>query len=304
VVNARLDMFNTTVSRTRVDGSGGGGLYANNNSDVTITKSFFQNNTVDNAVQQKRCGGVFDSGGALSIANSNVWIHGSTFQGGVACRGGAIFFSASSNSTYKLVLNQSTVTQNEARTRGAGIHINQGGSVTLTFNTISDNFAGLQPTNVSTGETQGGGGISFESYAGSLQVFGNIVANNTVQYPLKSGQQNLDAKDCLVEGPFTGSRSVNGNLLREQGTCTFIATGPLVGTSAAPVDPKLGSLIEGAIGSGNTGTILVRPPLSGSKALGAYRQNGTAPCSTLDQIDKLRPWAPGSCTIGSVENAQ
>jgi hypothetical protein len=118
---------------------------------------------------------------------------------------------------------------------------------------------------------------------------GNIVGNNDTVFPFKSGADAPDAKDCHVDGTFRSSRVVNGNLLREQGTCTFIPTGSLVGTSASPVEPGLGGLMEGPIGNGNSGTILVRPVIPGSRALGAFQSNS-------------RILSPTMCTIGAIEN--
>jgi hypothetical protein len=302
VLNARLDMYNSTVYNTRVDGGGGGGLYANNNSSITINRSFFQHNSVWWAVQGNRCGGAFNSGGALQIANSHAWIENSTFMGGIACRGGGLHFTASS-SLYRLVVNQSTFSENNSRTRGAGIFVGGAAGVTLHFNTISHNVGAQQPPNIGTGETQAGGGITFDGYTGSLRMVGNIVGNNLTVFPFKSGAAAPDAKDCHVDGTFTSSRVVNGNLLREQGTCSFIPTGPLVGTSASPVEPGLGGLMEGPIGNGNSGTILVRPVIPGSRALGAFQSNSNTSCFSFDQTDIIRILSPTTCTIGAVENA-
>ncbi|HEX6276668.1 MAG TPA: hypothetical protein VFZ53_26680 [Polyangiaceae bacterium] len=304
VLNARFEMYNSSVSNTRVDGSGGGALNANSNSSITISHSFFQYNSVYWAVQGHSCGGSFDSGGALQISNSNAWIENSTFMGGIACRGGGLSFTASSS--YRLVVNQSSFIDNVARTLGGGIHIGGVASgspaVTLNFNTIAHNVAAQQPPNIGFGQPQAGGGVAFDGYTGSLRMVGNLVGNNVTVFPLVSGGAAPDGKDCFISGAFTNSRVVNGNLLRERGNCTFIPTGPLVGTSAAPVDPGIGGLVEGTIGNGSSGTILVRPVVPGSRALGGFQSNSSTSCFATDQLDIFRSFsAPPRCTVGAVE---
>lgn len=300
VLNARFEMYNSTISNTQVDGSGGGALYVNNKSNITISHSFFEYNSLYWAVSGETCGGAFDSGGAVQIANSNAWIENSTFMGGIACRGGALSYSGSSS--YRLVVNQSTFIDNFAQTVGGALNVTGAGAVTLNFNTIAHNVAARQKAVGLTREPKTGGGIIFNEYTGSLRMVGNLVGNNATENPFVSEGAAPDGKDCYVNGPFTSSRVVNGNLLRERGNCTFIPTGPLVGTSASPVDPGIGGLVEGTIGNGSSGTILVRPVVPGSRALGAFQGNSSTSCFATDQLDIFRSFsAPPRCTVGAVE---
>lgn len=128
---------------------------------------------------------------------------------------------------------------------------------------------------------------------------GNIFAKNVVVNPFQNGQPTPDGDDCFIESTFTSSRTTNGNILGERGNCTFIATGPLVGTNAAPVDPRLGGKTEGTMAFG--GSIIVHFPEPGSPALGGYL-NATISCQPDDQRGTFRP--TNNCTIGSVETTE
>ncbi|HEX6276669.1 MAG TPA: hypothetical protein VFZ53_26685 [Polyangiaceae bacterium] len=294
--NARFEMYNSSVSKTRVDNSGGGALYANNKSSVTISHSFFEYNSLNYVIQGLPCGGAFNSGGALQIANSNAWIENSTFKGGIACRGGALSYSGSSS--YRLVVNQSSFIDNFAQTVGGAINVSGTSPVTLNFNTIAHNEAGRRGGG---DEPLAGGGIIFNNYTGSLRMVGNLLGNNVTVNSDDGNGAPADGKDCFVNGPFTSSRVVHGNLLRERGNCTFIPTGPLVGTSASPVDPGIGGLMEGIIGNGSSGSILVRPVVPSSLALGAFQSNSSHSCFSTDQLDIFRALASTRCTVGAVE---
>ena len=294
-----LKMSNSVVFNTQTQGQGGGGLYANTKSNITLSRCLFSNNVLEGGLGSTRCGGFFDDGGALQISNSSAFIEYSTFISGIACRGGGIFISGTPSDTFSI--NQSTITNNEAKTRGGGLMIFGNPKVNLNFNTISSNTAGTQQVVVGN-EAHIAGGLSVANTttaSGSLRLVGNIIAQNDVVHPLVNGSSSVDGTDCYLEGPSPSISAQNGNLIGERGNCGFISTGPLVGTHAAPVDAGLFSPTD--MGGGIfPGSITVQPPLSGSRALHAYQPSGTNFCPSNDQLGMVRT---SPCTIGSVEDA-
>ncbi|MDQ4121886.1 MAG: CSLREA domain-containing protein [Acidobacteriota bacterium] len=174
-------------------------------------------------------GGAIKNNGTLtilySVINNNVGSHA----------GGGI----SNNGLLKIA--NTTITDNKAYGIGGGIHDDGGSDTNLNNVTISHNTA--------TGD---GGGIK-TSYnpVGVVRLRNTIVSNNTG-----------DAGDD-VHGNFTSQGS---NLIRVNTGSSFAAgnpnaTGDYVGTSAAPLDPKLGPLQD------NGGITSTRALLPGSPAI-------------------------------------
>jgi len=303
VVDGVFSMTNSHLFNTQTQGQGGGGLYVNNSSSITLSRCSFTNNSLFAALgTNTSCGGNFDDGGSAFIANSSAFIENSTFMYGLACRGGGLYLAGSPSNSF--TINQSTFTGNQARTRGGGIMVAGSPKVSLNFNTITGNFAGLQGARVS-GELHIAGGLSIANLQlvgggfgqGSLRLFGNIIAQNDVtQF---SGAPFLDGIDCYLEGPGPAPTvAQNGNLIGERGNFTFLNSTNLVGTHEAPLNAQLHFPSE--LGGGFGGEIFVEAPLSYSPALHAYPSTGTASCFSTDQLGIFR----GSpCSIGSVDTA-
>jgi hypothetical protein len=294
VSKATFRIINSNVVRTQMSGGGGGALTAGGNSTVSIQHTEFNSNGIQ---MLNPCGGVVNSGGAIALGNVTADISYSTIMNGSACRGGGIYYVAGS-SVYSLVIRNSTITGNNAANRGGGVLVGGSGRLSMFFNTIYQNVAGTQNDEHFL-ETRAGGGIIFPGYSGTLNMSGNIFAQNVVVNPFKDGQPTPDGDDCFVEGAFTSSRTTWSNILGERGNCTFIPTGPLVGTNAVPVNPLLGGKTEGTIFTG--GSIIVHFPQPGSIALGRY-QNSTIGCQVDDQRRTLR--ASNFCTIGAIETTE
>jgi len=294
VNKATFKIYNSNVVHTQESGGGGGALTAAGNAFVTIHRTEFNANTIQN---NNPCGGQMNNGGALNLGNVTADISWSTIMQAWACRGGGIY-SETTSSISSLTIRNSTITGNTAAMRGGAIFAKGVGRLNMWFNTIYQNTAGTQG-NDKFQETEAGGGILFSNYTGPLNMSGNILAKNVVVFPFQLGQPAPDGDDCFFESPFTSSRTTWRNILGERGNCTFIPTGPLVGSNAAPVDPRLGGKTEGTLATG--GSIIVHFPEPGSPALGGYL-NATIFCQPDDQRGTSRP--TNNCTIGSIETTE
>ena len=172
----------------------------------------------------------------------------------------------------ELTIENSTVTANRVE---AGFNAQAGGifggdylngpAATLTNVTVTANSAGTK------------GGIWLR---GSIS--GSLIAGNTVA--------EGDAHDCYSSGSIV---SGGGNILGNGGeggfNCGFTAATDLVGSSAAPVLPNLGTLVD------NGGPTRTRVPNPGSPAI-----DRGGPCPATDQRGLFR-FAAAPCDSGAVE---
>jgi uncharacterized delta-60 repeat protein len=188
-----------------------------------------------------------ESGGAiLNIDNGTLTIVNSTLSGNTSnTSGGAI-----SNINSTLLLINSTISGNTAGNFGGGAIRQTGGSSTLVNTTITNNTA--------TGNV---GGITVNS--GSFTVGNSIIAAN----------QFASAPDLI------GTFSSQGNNLigASNGTNGFVngLKGDIVGTIAAPLNPRLGALAN------NGGTTQTHALLNDSPAINAGN-NAALPTDTYD----------------------
>lgn len=250
-----------TASITRLgissgDETSGGGI--NNNGNLTLTDC----NVVSNGASGFG-GGIYNNGTAT--------IRGCTFFNNYAATGGAIF----NNPGKDLTLINVTVTGNQANWN-AGAIMNYQGNATLVHSTISGNRYAQ--------ETGGGGGI--DNDAGTVTIENSIVAGNIGLYSSNAVDiRNRNGGSIVPAG---------NNLIGDNDTVsTEFPAGPLVGTTAAPVDPLLGSL---TLNGGPTTTLL---PQSGSPAIDTATDS-SAWTGNIDQRGLPRPEGPGF-DIGAVE---
>src|SRR5215210_691297 len=204
--------------------------------------------------------------------------------------GGGIFSSGASSS---LTIAQSAITGNSAASAGGGIAVD--GALTLTDSRISGNSAG----------TLGGGIYAFQNSDAEIvnvTITGNHAANQAGGlYAASTPFQSTDRpvlRDTILAGntaaadPDCGGAPSSGghNILGIGGTCIDFtaAKGDLVGTAAAPRDPKLGPLAN------NGGTTPTHALLAGSPAI-----NAGASCTAVDQRGLARSAA--ACDIGAFE---
>jgi hypothetical protein len=233
-------IFNITdsiISSNTATNTGGG--LVNQSGTLNITNSTISSNTATNY------GGLFNQGGRLNIINSTVSGNQAANNGG-AMRNG---FSGTSN------ISNSTFSGNQAGGDGGGIYVSSG-TVNLTNSTITLNTADRDDNG-----SGGGGGIANFS---TVNVKNTIIAGN-IDASLATGTVNSD-----LLGNFT---SQGNNLIGiSDGPSGFSSeSGDIVGTSAAPIDPKLGLLVN------NGGTTQTQALLDGSLAINAGNSIDASP---------------------------
>ena len=246
-----LSLDNVKLSGNSVatggDGSQGGGLF-NYDGTVTITDSTISGNSATGIyIALSSCwgGGIMNIAevGGMTITDST--ISDNSVTGCIMNWGGGIWNSGplslttstlSGNNVTGAAINGTTVT-GAAINRGGAIY-NGGSSPTLTGSTISGNSAsgfGLFNT---------GGGIYHETTTPQYAV----IARNTII-----------AGNTATEGPdgFGPLVSQGYNLIGDNSGVTVTAQpGDQVGTSASPIDPKLGPLADNG---GPTQTMALLP---------------------------------------------
>jgi CSLREA domain-containing protein len=244
-------------------------------------------------------GGGQDGGGILNAGSLNL-VRTVVTANAAGAAGGGI---RNQGSSAVLNVRQSLISGNQAGTVGGGIAA-QGtmtlSNVTLTQNTSAGagggiySYAGLDAVinnatiYLNTATTQSGGGIFAESGAFT-----------TVDYPLFinsiiAGNVAPANRDC------SGAATSGGyNLLGVNGDCIDFqaAKGDQIGTSGAPIDPKLSVL------GANGGATLTFALLAGSPALNAGNPaapgSGGNACQPVDQ--RGQPRGANRCDVGAFE---
>ncbi len=224
--------------------SGGGGIssstfYNFGNDILRLADSTVSGNTAD-------FGGGIYSEGDFKLTNSTV--SNNTANNGAGIYNGGEFY------TFKVgtaILTNSTISGNQALGDGGGIY--NFNDLSLINSTITNNTADSN----SDGVGNGGGIFSspIDFYGNGLTIVGNsIIAGNFDKST--SGVINPD-----VSG--TSFSDSGNNLIGNNTGSTGFTTSTLVGTSASPINPKLGSL------QNNGGTTLTHALLTGSPAINA-----------------------------------
>jgi CSLREA domain-containing protein len=224
-------------------GSGGGAIYARQDTIVAVTNSTISGNTTDKAGAPG--GGIFADTGAVILTNSTV-----SGNQAKAWYGGGIF-----DKTGDVELTNSTVAYNYAYGSGGGIYANSG-NVVVTNSTVSKNSvsSGPSPTIAL------GGGILDDT--GQVTLSSSIVADNTA---LQGGPDlstnsrnrpiNLTATNSLVGNADGTSLTAtgfdpNGNPMPD------LMTGNLVGAIDHRIPPGLEPLHDNG---GPAQTMALRP---------------------------------------------
>lgn len=274
-----------TVSDNRA-ATDGAGLY-NEDGTMTLTASSITSNFVfgSNFFIPHNGGGLYNSGGLTltdsTVANNSADSHGaglyntgtatvstSTFSGNSAGGSGGGLYT-----TGTATVSNSTVFNNFATNSGGGMANN--GTLTVRNSTIAFNRA-------FSGE---GGGIETTFFPATATLINTLIARNT------ESNATVDRPD--VAGVFSSS---GHNLIGILGDFAFgLANGvkgDIIGSRAAPVDPRLGPLQDNG---GPTKTLLLLP---GSPAINAGDPN-FAPGGT-DQRGLPRVIG-GRLDIGAVE---
>lgn len=256
----------------------------------------------------------------LDVHAGEVEIQGVTIRNGrVAGTGGGV-----RNQTV-LTLSRSIITANETTQTGFGGGLytdGDGSSLTLTQSTLSGNIAAGGGGGIADGglmrvsDSTISGNRSLADFGGGLYVFANtdaVLTNVTITgntAALKgggifaegspfTGVNHPDLHDSIIAGNTASSeRDCSGavssggyNLLGDGFDCIDFTAAhhDLVGTTAVPLDPRLGPLT-----GNNGGPTPTHALLAGSPAINA----GNA-CTAADQRGQTRPAA--GCDIGAFE---
>jgi hypothetical protein len=262
------------VTNCTLSSNNGGGIY-NANGALTVTNGTLSNNNGD---------GIYNANGVLTVTNSTLSGNGT----GIINESGTVTVS------------NSTLSRNSAGYGGNGGGINNWGTLTVTNSTLSGNSA-----------TYGGGiynrgtlTVSNSTLSGNIASIGGGIYN----YIASSGFSPL-LRNTLIAGNFAGAtRSDVFGLLNPSGSYNLIGVGSgmtglrngvngnLVGTAAAPIDPRLGPLQDNG---GPTQTMALLP---GSPAVDAGNNGYATP------FDQRGPGFPrvlyGAIDIGAFELAR
>ncbi|HEX7184142.1 MAG TPA: CSLREA domain-containing protein, partial [Thermoanaerobaculia bacterium] len=254
---AEVEILGVTIRNGSVAGAGGG---IRNAGILTLTRVVVTGNTT---TQNGNGGGISTGGAGSALTISQSTISGNTSAGA----GGGLHVDE------QLTLINSTVSGNTAGDLGGGLYFVADTTGVISNVTITGNSAG-----------QRGGGVYVESApftASQYPHFQNtILAGNTAAVGTD--------RDC--SGPAVSEGS---NLLGVGDACIdFVpAQGDLEGTAAAPLDPRLGPLVN------NGGSTPTHALLDNSPAI-----NEGNDCEDADQRGVERPEG-AACDIGAVERS-
>jgi len=273
----------------------GGGLLIDNGT-VTLDGVAVDDNRSGNGLFGNAATG--GNGGGIAITNGTLNLNHSTLSNNHAGDGAADMslnsgFGGAGGGLYAgggtVTIKNSTVsrnvTGNGANPNGGGGH---GGGIVTLSSTVTLNNVTVTGNATGTGPGGGGDGGGLYKAPSTLNLQNSIVAGNTVG----SGGED---PDCF--GPISSSAF---NIIGDGTGCTGPAdgvNGDLVGTSAAPVDPKLGFL------ENNGGKTKTHALLFGSPAIDT---GDNATCEMDDQRGGSRPVDGNSdgtetCDRGAVE---
>lgn len=246
-----LELVDLAVRGGNVQGNGGG---IRNAGDLSLSRVA----VLGNRATGGDGGGIYSNGqnSSVGVARSAVTGNNASGVGGGIAAGVLI------------VVTDSTISTNSAGTKGGGLYTYDLAEGQIANVTIANNQAG----------TEAGGIFVFATPFLSLEnpVFRNdVIAGNTAP----------TNRDCGGE-PVSGGH----NLVGSPGTCIDFkaASSDKVGTTAAPLDARLGPLAN------NGGSTLTHLLLAGSPAL-----NAGLSCTEVDQRGLSREAVP--CDIGAVE---
>jgi hypothetical protein len=213
-------------------------------------------------VSVNACAITGNSGGGVDNAAGTLTVSNCTIANNLGPDGGGIINAAT------MTLSNSTIAGNSATGAGSGGGIDNTGTLTVSSTTIANNNA-----------AGGAGGGVFSGGLGTVTIYNTLIAQN----------QAPTGPD--VAGLFV---SQGYNLIGNGAGGSGFTAKDLVGTSANPIDPKLGSLQNNG---GPTSTLAL---LTGSPAIDAG--DNTTPPGVYDQRGPGFPRiANGTIDIGAYE---
>lgn len=257
--------------------------------------------------------GSFTGSGIHNIATGTI-LDGAVVSGNTADAGGGAGGGAGGIANLgSMTIRNSTISQNSVTNAGTGQSgggiVSAGAGLTIVNSTLSGN------TVSGSGPSDGGGILAFTA---GLTVLSSTIAGNTAENGaggiFDQASPNL-ANAIIAKNTGSGANDCGGpssptsqgyNLIGSGTGCSYVAaTGDQVGTSASPIDPKLGSLGQ------NGGTTPTMALLAGSLAIDGGNPAAVSdaappaapaliPCSTTDQRGVSRPQR-ARCDIGAFE---
>jgi parallel beta-helix repeat protein len=258
-----------TIARSQItkNGSGadaGGILFTSSNS-LTISQSTISNNTAKG------------NAGGLLLQGSDVTLSDSTISGNVAGNsGGGILATGSTFSARTIAIRQCTISGNRAAVNGGGIFANLVANVAfkVQFCTVTDNVA---DSNNNGYGAEGGGGIALTGQD-SLILEDSIVAKNFAGF----SEDDIRIFSGAIAPQFNLIGSNAGSGLAAAPIGLPDANGNLIGSSAVPIDPKLGTLGD------NGGVTQTIPLFAGSPAIDTGDPSAVAGAGEVSSFDQRR----------------
>lgn len=269
-----------TVMRSTFTGNAArmkGGAIANT-AKLTISSSAITLNTL---TEYREGGGVYSNGdltvldstvsqntkGAGLMAGGTTFVSGTLFSSNQGPFGGGI----NAQGTLKVV--NSTFVENVSESHGGGLYFDF--ATTATLNNVS--------MTLNEAKIGDGGGVYRGFRTEAVRISNSILAGNVARGA---------GKDCAGEHGASAVTSLGHNLIGTGDPCMAPAAGDLIGTPAAPIDPKFEGLEISSTGA--TPTLRLG---SGSPAIDA---GDPETCEPFDQRGLPRPQR-AACDIGTYE---
>ncbi|MBW4426823.1 MAG: hypothetical protein KME50_20835 [Nostoc desertorum CM1-VF14] len=269
---------NTGVNKVFNNNTAGGGIFndasVGKTGTLSLTNSSVSGNTANSG------GGIYNQGGTLTLTNSSV-------SGNRATSGGGIFNGNDNGySSGSATLTNSTISGNTALEDGGGIYNDRAyvgdNSLTIISTTINNNTSDSD----SDGTGNGGGVFSSSDSSANVKVGNTIIAGNFDKST--SGDIYSDVSGGLIDS--------GNNLIGNKTGSTTFTTSTLVGTSASPINPKLGLL------QNNGGATFTQALLASSPAIDAGKNSLVPNGVTTDQRDgRFNRIFNGTVDIGAYE---
>jgi hypothetical protein len=220
-----LNISRSTLSNNSSDY--GGAIWNDPTATVNIIDSTLSGNSVDGEAGGGGGGAIYNYGG-LNVTNSTMSNNSADYGGGISNEG-------------MVNLVNSTIAGNFGGTDGGGIY--------------NESILNVSNSTISGNSADSGAGISNYEFDSQVTVTSSIVAGN-------SGNQDLYNEQPDFSSFISGGSNLIGN---GEGETAFIngVNGDIVGTSANPISPLLGSLQNNG---GFTETMALLP---GSRAIDA-----------------------------------